>query len=355
MITNAGATRANAIPGRLKAIAISVNISIAYAGLSDQALTAIRKCWQAVQAGESISSVYSILQEASRQHDIDFVIASHSPDAELRKIRKGVLTNPLPETAIGDLDIVRDLEAKEAQLRPGFIPGIQPGELKFRSAFRELMGESGVTFNAEVGGVPNVLVCRPGDHHYEPHAGVTLWDTITIGVPETEDQLNDRASGKTQWKYAAHTARLSGVGVTGLRLQDAGIGFIHSPLASDDAVKVKLEKVNEAEQSTEFQEILERIAEATGGGVFVPSKPITPFEDIDLASLKKMAEHAETMAYKTTLSLHPDGLWLECCAPHQSRSQLLSFRGVTAGEFEEIVIHHIDELCEALSATARPA
>jgi tRNA threonylcarbamoyladenosine modification (KEOPS) complex Cgi121 subunit len=56
MITDKGSARDNIIPGRLKSIVINSWLTISYAGLSTQAIDAIRK----INKGKNISTKSSI-------------------------------------------------------------------------------------------------------------------------------------------------------------------------------------------------------------------------------------------------------------------------------------------------------
>jgi hypothetical protein len=100
----------NAIPGRLKAIVISDHVSIAYAGHSDPALHAVRRIPDIyVRCG--FAAVLQALGEftASGDHDVDFIVASHCPTAELRRVWNGQVSEPLDETCIGNCSIFAEV------------------------------------------------------------------------------------------------------------------------------------------------------------------------------------------------------------------------------------------------------
>src|SRR4051794_36294601 len=104
MISDNREPRHNIIPGRLKAVVLTGGFSAAYAGLSDQAINAIRSAKIAL-SGSKPAQALQVLRAATEEHigKLDFMVALHRPRAELRVIRNGVISDPCEAAALGDL------------------------------------------------------------------------------------------------------------------------------------------------------------------------------------------------------------------------------------------------------------
>jgi hypothetical protein len=154
MITDEKSTGPNTIPGRLKAISLSPAISVAYAGLSIQAIIAIRKAKGLAMAACQLPEIMDVFVPVTLSGETDFIVASHLPNAELRKIRHGIISHPQSAMSIGDQALVRRVLDLERIVSVGRIPWVSKDELKFTRAFSQLFMQDGVAINAGVGGVP---------------------------------------------------------------------------------------------------------------------------------------------------------------------------------------------------------
>lgn len=108
-ISDTHSVRGNAIPGRLKAIILNDGLSVAYAGHSDPALHAIRQV-PTLFCERGLDAVLQHLGQVTNTQglDIDFVVASHHPTAEIRRIWPG----PLP--ALGLMIVSAELPKQES-------------------------------------------------------------------------------------------------------------------------------------------------------------------------------------------------------------------------------------------------
>jgi hypothetical protein len=181
MISDTDLGRDNAIPGRLKAIILNERLSVAYAGHSDPALHAIRQASSIFSKG-GLDAVTDHLRQvsASDDLDIDFIVASHDPTAELRRIWGGRISQPLAEASIGNRAIL-------PEVMKIFSPvGDENTDAKnFRSAFLSAFTNRRTHLGQGVGGFPIALEARPDGHVYKGHSVSESWKPIEFvpGAP----------------------------------------------------------------------------------------------------------------------------------------------------------------------------
>lgn len=237
MISDADSGHSNALPGRLKAIVVADFISIAYAGHSDPALHAIRQTSHAYLKG-GVPAVLEALRAftSSGDHDVDFVVASHNPTAELHRVWSGRVSDPLEEACIGNSSILSEVLRR-------FSPS---GEAKtdakaFQAAFLEAFTDPRVFSGSGVGGFPIVLEARPEGHIYKGHTFNVSWKPIEFipGATIYEDE-NDLLTGEWSFRHDILTTERSGLAVLAAEVPQAKIGFVYAPLIEDDPAPVKL-------------------------------------------------------------------------------------------------------------------
>lgn len=102
--------------------------------------------------------------------------------------------------------------------------------------------------------------------------------------------------------------KLDGVGAVGVIVQDAGIGYIYSPLNEDNPVQWKypgqLGQDKDLLIQAAFQEQIDKAADRIGGGIDVPSSPIqvlgrAPTE----IELGEVATYAALVAFPAQIAL----------------------------------------------------
>lgn len=278
MISDAALGRADAIPGRLKSIILSPTVSVAYAGHSNPALHAIRAARHALLETGSVSSVTDVLVDLSADpaFDVDFIVVFHDHGVpRLHKITAGIMTDDVSECFVGNSAVVTAL-VREVPANPGIDQpdlGIEAAEGTFWNAFNQLFLKRGVALTDGVGGVAIGLVASPFGHHYIRQAVVIAWDHIDLGRGITPAQHMAQRSGETAWIVETISASLRGIGIVGVGLPQAGIGFIHSPLTSDDPESLSLGPpegagfINSAALQLAMQRRADELAALVGGGV----------------------------------------------------------------------------------------
>ena len=237
MISDADAGRNNAIPGRLKAIVVADRLSIAYAGHSDPALHAIRKT-PVIYMNGGLPAVLEALREftTSGDHDVDFVVASHYPTAELRRVWDGRVSAPLDQTCIGNCTILSEVLNR-------FSPsGEAMTDAKtFYAAFLNAFSNRRVFAGSGVGGFPIVLEARPDGHIYRGHTLNASWRPIEFvpGATTYEDE-NDLLTGEWSFRHDILVTKQPGLAVLAVEVPQAKVGFVYAPLMEDDPDRVRL-------------------------------------------------------------------------------------------------------------------
>jgi hypothetical protein len=113
MISDEASGTRDAIPGRLKIVTLSPTFSVAYAGHANQALDAIREAVPLLKSGGPDAAVEYLRQaSAATSPEIDFIVAAHRTDPELRRVWQGRTSKPLEHSLIGDASILPEVERR---------------------------------------------------------------------------------------------------------------------------------------------------------------------------------------------------------------------------------------------------
>ncbi len=322
------APRPDIIPGRLKAVVLAPNITAAYAGWADPGQSAIRAAKQALAEGGGIHAVELILRNASAKHmgELEFILASHAQGPSLRRIWNGIISSNLPRVAIGTRALETRLGQHEAAapLRP--LPWRSDEEDAFIEGVGQLFREVQVT--ESVGGFHFLLEASPRGHGYLSRTDVTAWDRVWGGIPVSEGQLADRRSGMTEWAYQVSPSRWHGVGVAGVIVLNAGVGYLYSPLTEDEAVPWRFTPpVTQDDQCRIlelFHHIIETAANQVGGGVdLLPlQRRIHPPSEVELAAMQALAAAARL---PTTIEVQARELWISVTTETAGRSMGVDF------------------------------
>ncbi len=277
MISDRSLGRADAIPGRLKAVVLNATMSVAYAGHAEPALDSIRRANAALLASGEPEKVENILLEAAADssHDVEFITVRHIYGVpELKKITARGITSDLDAAFLGDAAAVGDVlsgeRAADAIAQPDM--GISAEEIAFWSAFNRLFVDRGILVREAVGGIPTCLIASPHGHTYQGCGISMAWDAVDLRTGITAEQHLARHTGASEWRFSVISSRLRGVAVLGLAIPQAGVGFIYSPLADEALTRIDLELERRADFLDErpLHEAISRVVERValeGGGV----------------------------------------------------------------------------------------
>lgn len=238
MISDREQVRDNIIPGRLKSIVINEWLTVSYAGLSTQAIDAIRtiKNYQSVTTRDSVDFLLDI--SASFPNDLDFIVCSHETEARLIKISNGRLMEGANAYWIGSSQAASELSrvlirnAKFESL-PEYMSA---EEIEFKNAFNTYMRENTCE---GIGGAVIDCLCSPYGHCYNSHTGAFSWDTVILGMEIREDLNRRKNTGTYHYEYHVLSPSVRGQGIVGFYLDQAQIGFIYDPINHDDAMKIE--------------------------------------------------------------------------------------------------------------------
>jgi hypothetical protein len=237
MISDANLGRQNAIPGRLKSIVLDRSVTVAYAGHSDPALYAIRQARALLKTGD-LSSVVEFLRQVSSNGDadIDFLLVAHAPHADLRRIWKGRVSDPLRESCIGNAAILPEV------MKSFSSAGDERTDAhSFRSAFLDAFTNRRIHLGAGVGGFPISLEARAEGHVYKGHGFGESWKPIYF-VPgqTTHETEEDMLTGEWSFHHHVLSSDRPGVAVIAAEVPQAKVGFVYAPLLEDDPQTVVL-------------------------------------------------------------------------------------------------------------------
>ncbi len=152
MVSDRTAVRPNLIPGVLKTIVLSTSCSVAFAGLVSQGIDSIRTLRHQFARGIALRDAEEFLRAETLRlnNKVEFLIASHMPDARLAKVSGGAVSAGLSRYWIGDPQIADEIHRLMEDGRAG--SGGEywtEEEMRFRSAFEELVQEK---YHGAVGG-----------------------------------------------------------------------------------------------------------------------------------------------------------------------------------------------------------
>ncbi len=235
MISCKSGVKNNIIPGQLKSIIVNKWLTISYAGLSIQAIDAVRAIYRSPKFTTDYVIVY--LKQISQTYfgELDFIIISHEKTARLIKISNNRVFEGADLYWIGSSEAVRELSSYK--LKISYTQNVIPSdETLFIATFIEFMKK---TRSSVVGGAVIDCLCSPYGHTYKSHSGVFSWDTINLGKSsETKDRDTINKTGMYQFEYDISRPLERGIAIIGFYLRQAKTGFIYDPIHYDDAMKI---------------------------------------------------------------------------------------------------------------------
>lgn len=252
MISDVDALRPNRVPGRLKSVVLNEWLTVSYAGLSLQALDAIRKL--GADKHLTTETAISALCSASRSFDgeIDFLVCSHEMPIQPRllKISEGKVSEGQDLYWIGNQESARALANLELPPMEGD-SGSDYYSLAERQFTRRFHTYVDKIPDPAVGGMVMNCLASPFGHCYQDHLGAyvergMIPDPLS---PELRAEMN-KAGMNGYFSYAVLTAPHRGVAIVGVYFEQAGVGFIHAPLECDDPQKIF------AQTQSEFQTVI---------------------------------------------------------------------------------------------------
>lgn len=268
------------LPGRLKAFVLNPQVSVAFAGAADRAFAALQTAQKALHSS-GIEGLYAVLESNSDRDDpswdnsVDYLVASHLPNAELHTVKRGARSAPLVRAWLGSSDAYQAFLRNEArpatQNEPRQPVGTEP---RFIADFVDLFA-GGTSVSPGVGGAYFNLLGSPRGHCYQDLMGSSVWMPITLGIGRTARHEESRLTGEGEFVIGSMSTRYRGVAVTAVYVPQARHAYIYGGLLDSKPVKYRLLsdeidwRQNEATMQTALLNELDRIAELIGGGILV--------------------------------------------------------------------------------------
>jgi hypothetical protein len=238
MISDPREGRPSIIPGRLKTLVLSSQVSVSYAGRVVQAVDAVKRAKDKLP---SISTFLSDLKELTSGDMAEFLVASHIAGPQLLKVAHDRIYEGSNLYWIGDANAASEMSIT-LEKTPHIPPVMyQDGtftseEQKFRHAFLSFI-EGRVS--DVVGGIPILCLASPFGHTYDNYARAVFFGKLVLGPhlspAEVAIQEAQRKSGQSEWKYTAIAPNRRGVALMGVYLEQPELGLLYSPFESDDA------------------------------------------------------------------------------------------------------------------------
>lgn len=234
LITDDNWAHPEVLPGRLKTLVLSKNLTVAYSGLAVQAVDSLRKPW--LRATESLSSVTDHLAETAAKHGgkVEYLVCSHleHPKPRLVKVTADGAVEGADRYWIGHADAARAVAAGARPTMRSGVSDLPDEEQQLADSFRQYVEGSR---NREVGGVPITTICIPDGHHYLPTMNLLSTSGIRIGSDgaiEIEEEFGHEG-GKGSYIYHLSGPPTLGDPVLGLYLPQPRMAYIYAPLKGD--------------------------------------------------------------------------------------------------------------------------
>jgi hypothetical protein len=263
MISDQNAWRADIIPGALKTVILTLDLSVSYAGDMEWAMMAIRQVSRTPAMMVDKQALLQHLQQFTINDRCEFIVAFHAAGSHLRKIWCGNISGDLEDCSISNRAALSDFDAYEAAMPTSDQPDKYETENRFVGAWTGWQQEWDQNHYA-IGGFFLTQLCSPRGYCYNNAGSVYNWDMVNLSISDTKEKSIQRAedhdSGLTQYTYQIAGPNARGVAIFGAYMPQPRTGFIYSPLIAHAPVS----KLNRIGQSEFFSE-LNRIALAAGG------------------------------------------------------------------------------------------
>lgn len=258
--------RPEPLPGVLKAVVIDLHTSVSFAGSADLAHRYIRDAKRLYSERKSLPHLLDLLSEASKDYCVDFIVASHRPQAVLHVIKKGQVSADIDGCWIGDSDGFKMMPSlpvqKDIQIDPTF--GTWE-EAQFTREFLQMFEPGMTDLSITIGGFAIFLLGSPNGHTYMSRSVIYHGGEITLTpqgfVPE---QMRARAEVQAGFAYDVVAPNERGVAVLGVLFPQPAFGYVYSPIEWDEPQKVS------AIAKADFIDLIGEKARALGGS-FVPN------------------------------------------------------------------------------------
>lgn len=233
MITDAGTTGQDIIPGQLKTIVLNKGVSISYSGSTNKAIAKIREIQRNMSERIYFEEVLESLTEYTlgENGEVDFLVSSHVGIPKLYKIADGQIHYGLGMYWIGNEEVAERVLGefgKEHRVNIELPVHMTRDEWRFREAFKKAVSGSDLP---HAGGLVFDCIGTPKGYSYNNHAVVHTGDRMALEI--TQDYTAMWAydnPGMESYSLSLVSPKERNLAVTGAFFERSNTGFIYSPL-----------------------------------------------------------------------------------------------------------------------------
>jgi hypothetical protein len=233
MIGNPHGTGPEIFPGRLKLVTVGGRLTVAFAGNADPAIVVIRVARQVLRSHGVLAAI-ECLRGESGKGETDFLVASHTPSACLLRLRNGISLEVSDICSLGNDEPFRDLidKARADHER------LAKSELHFR--FIDTLLQNKLA-HVGVAGFPMAVLATPTGHHYLGSSGNYTYEFPALeSNTVTHQPIGQIYTGAGYFMFHVISSGASDIPVVGACLLQARLGWVFSPMESDEVFEVTL-------------------------------------------------------------------------------------------------------------------
>lgn len=240
MISHERGARSDIFPGRLKSIVVNQWLTVAYAGLSNQAISELRDLGRnnALNTSDVVSKLLSV--NVRFDNEVEFIVCSHETRARLIKISRGRPSEGGDAYWIGCPAAASNILAggeKQHFDIPDLPDYLCVDEMHLFKAFRDYLNVAPV--EQGVGGAAVYSLCSEHGHCYQTAAGAMMLSAMTLGVHLDQHEYDAKDdTGMHRFAYTTYAPNRRGVAVVGLHFSQSNTGYLYDPLGADSAMRV---------------------------------------------------------------------------------------------------------------------
>jgi hypothetical protein len=237
MISDSNSTDNDVIPGQLKTVVLSNEVSVSYSGASNKAIYKIREIRKDLMKRVYIEEILESLADftGDEREGIDFIVSSHMGIPKLYKIAEGQIHYGLDIYWIGNAHAAKRV-LKEIKRDNRVIEGLPrkmtQGEYKFREAFKSVVFQQRMP---QAGGLIFDCIGTPRGYRYNNLASVKAGDRMSLDIAfdYTTAQWAFENPGTEYYTFSLVSPHERSLAVTGAFFERNNEGFIYSPLDPD--------------------------------------------------------------------------------------------------------------------------
>jgi hypothetical protein len=239
-VTFLDGTRSSYRRGTLKAVTLSRDVAVCFAGKVGEGLPAIREASKTLALHSSVAAIREHLAAVSRTKDVEFLIATSEATNQLTRIREGVVEESLSVAWVGDkeaferfqLERNRPLHASQEHMRAS-LPFSSQAMIQLQDGMRAVIDDEAIT---SVDDFCVSLAHKAGaGFRYLEYAFALVG--ADFEVRNGEDLVPKMIQGVDVGAFQVCVCgpEATGVAAVGLHFANARLGMVYLPLVFDEA------------------------------------------------------------------------------------------------------------------------